>query len=160
MARKPAPKDLAKAKPTKTAEKEAKILRAEGQGKLVVAAEASVSVANTDRRIISHEGSAAQAASAKVQLLRHSQALAGKDAGFISHQTASGNSFGSLKGYMEGWNDADADEVTSKLSIANLRNIQPAVGKVENKIDLALQLLKEAKVAMKVNFCFVTSTYS
>ena len=85
VARKPTPKDLAKAKPTKTAEKEAKILMAKGQGKLVIVAKANVSVANTDRRIISHEGSAAQAASAKVQLLRHSQALAGNDAGFISH---------------------------------------------------------------------------
>ena len=102
--------------------------------------------------MVTHEGRAAEAASAKMQLLRHSQAIAGKGAGFVSHRTASGKSFGSLKGYVEDWNDADADEVTSKLSISNLRNIQPAVGKVENKIDLALRSLSEAKVATKYTF--------
>ena len=102
--------------------------------------------------MVTHEGRAAEAASAKMQLLRHSQAIADKGAGFVSHRTASGKSLGSLNSYVNDWNDADADEVTSKLSILNLRNIQPAVGKVENKIDLALRSLSEAKVATKVHF--------
>ena len=160
MAKKSAPKESAKAKPTKVAEREAKELRAGGQTKPVSAVEASASTANTDRRLVTHEGSAAEAASAKMQLIRHAQGIAGPGAGFVSHRTASGKSFGSLKGYVADWNDADADEVTSKLSISNPRHIQPAVGKAEHKIDLALRSLSEAKVATKVNFCLLPCIYS
>ena len=74
-AKKPAPKDIAKQKPTKAAEKEAKLLRAGGQSKLASVAEASAE--NTECQMVTHEGRAAEAASAKMQLLRHSQALAG-----------------------------------------------------------------------------------
>ena len=129
--------------PTKVAEREAKALRAEGQIKPVSTAEATASTANTDRRIVSHEGSAAETASAKMQLVRHAQSIAVKGAGFVSNRTASGNSFGSLKGYVADWNDVDSDEVTSRLAISNPRHIQPAVGKVEHKIDRALRSLFE-----------------
>ena len=152
-AKKPASKESAKPKPTKVAEREAKALRAEGQIKPVSTAEATASTANTDRRIVSHEGSAAETASAKMQLIRHAQSITGKGAGFVSNQTASRNSFGSLKAYVADWNDADSDEVISRLAIGNPRHIQPVVGKVEHKIDLALQSLSEVKVATKVSFC-------
>ena len=70
QAKKSTPKDSAKATDTKVAEKEAKLRRAEGQSKLVAAAGASA--ANTDRRMVATEAKAAEAASAKMQLLRHS----------------------------------------------------------------------------------------
>ena len=152
-AKKPAPKESTKPKPTKVAERETKALRAEGQIKPISTAKATASTANTDRRIVTHKGSAAEAASAKMQLLRHAQGIAGPSAGFVSNRTASGNSFGSLKCYVADWSDADSDEVTSRLAISNPRHIQPAVGKVEHKIDLALRSLSEVKVATKVHFC-------
>ena len=121
VAKKPAPKDIAKPKDTKTAEKEAKLQRAEGQGKLATAAGASA--ANTERRMVVTEARAAKAASAKMQLLRHSQAVAGPSVGFVSNRTTSGHSFGSLQGYVDDWNDADTDEVTSRLALSDPRHI-------------------------------------
>ena len=85
MAKKPAAKDIVKPKLTKVAERDARALRAGGQSKLVNVAEASASAVNTDRRIVMHEGSAAETAIAKMRLLRHSQSIAGKGAGFVSH---------------------------------------------------------------------------
>ena len=93
-AKKSTPKELAKPKPTKAAEKEAKLLRAGGQGKVVIAAEASAE--NTELRMVAHEGRAVEVASAKMQLLQHSQGIAGPSAGFVRNRTASGQSFGSL----------------------------------------------------------------
>ena len=52
---------------------------------------------------------------------------------------------------MEKWNDADADEVTSKLAISNPRHVEPATGKVVYKIELAQRALAEAKASMMVN---------
>ena len=71
--------------------------------------------------------------------------------GFVSHRTASGKSFGSLKDYVEQWNDADKDEVTSKLAISNPRQVEPATGRVEYRIGLAQLALSEAKAATTVN---------
>ena len=53
---------------------------------------------------------------------------------------------------MEQWNDADADEVTSKLAISDPRHVQAAVGKVEYKIGLAQRALSETKAATMLNF--------
>ena len=120
---------------------------------------AEASTTNTECRMVTIENRAAEAASAKMQLLRHSQGIAGPSAGFVRNRTASGQSFGSLRGYVADWNDADSDEVTSRLALSDPRHIQPAVGVVEHKIDSALQSLREAKVATKVNSCFTSSTH-
>ena len=145
QAKRPTPKDITKAQDTKAAEKQAKLQRAGGEGKLVAAAGASA--ANSDRRMVPTETRAAEAASAKIQLLRHSLALAGPSAGFASYRTKSGHSFGSLQGYVNDWNDADADEVTSKMALSEPKHVHPAIGIAERKIDLAMQSLREAKAA-------------
>ena len=97
--KKSTPRDSTKVVDTKTVEKEAKLRRAEGQSKLAAAAGASA--ANTERRMVATEAKAAEAASAKMQLLRHSQAVAGPSAGYVSNRTTSGHSFGSLQGYVD-----------------------------------------------------------
>ena len=140
-------KDVTKARDTKAAEREAKLLRA-GQGKLVSAGKASA--ATTDRRMVATEPPAVEAASAKIKLLRHSLALAGPSAGFASYRTKSGHNFGSLQGYIDDWNDADGDEVTSQMALSEAKHVHPAIGIAERKIDLAVQALREAKAATKV----------
>ena len=99
------------------------------------------------------DAKAAEAASTKMQLLHHSLALAGPSAGFMSYRTKSGHSFGSLEGYVNDWNDADADEVTSKMIFSDPKHVNPAIGIAEQKIDLAVQALREAKSATKVHSC-------
>ena len=108
------------------------------------------------------DAKAAKAASSKIQLHRHSLALAGSSAGFVSHRTTSGHSFGSLQGYVDDWNEADADEVTSKIALSDPKHVNPAIGIAERKIDLAVQSLREAKLATKVHSysCFGAHIYS
>ena len=52
---------------------------------------------------------------------------------------------------MDQWNDADADEVTSKLTISNLQHVEPATGKVVSKINQPQRALAEAKASTMVN---------
>ena len=139
------------------AEKQAKLQRAGGEGKLVAAAGASAAV--TDRRMVVSDAKAAEAASTKIQLHRHSLALAGPSVGFVSYRTKSGHSFGSLQGYVDDWNEADADEVTSKVALSDPNHVNPAIGIADRKIDLAVQLLREAKAATKVHSYFTSSTH-
>ena len=100
--------------------------------------------------MVATEPQAVEAASAKIKLLRHSLALAGPSAGFASYRTKSGHSFGSLQGYIDDWNDADGDEVTSQMALSEAKHVHPAIGIAERKIDLAVQALREAKAATKV----------
>ena len=109
--------------------------------------------------MVATDAKAAKAASAKVQLLCHSVALAGPSAGFASYRTKSGHSFGSLQGYVDDWNDADSDEVTSKMALSDLKHVHPAIGIAERKIELAMQSLGEAKAATKVYSYFTSSTH-
>ena len=97
------------------------------------------------------DAKAAEAARTKMQLHRHSLALAGPSAGFVSHRTKSGHSFDSLQGYVDDWNEADADEVTSKMIFSDPKHVNPAISIAERKIDRAVQSLREAKAATKVH---------
>jgi hypothetical protein len=151
QAKRPTPKDIAKAQDTKAAERQAKLQRAGGEGKLVAATGASAAV--TDRRMVVSGAKAAEAASTKMQLHRHGLALAGPSAGFMSYRTTSGHSFGSLEGYVNDWNDADADEVTSQMMISDPKHVNPAIGIAERKVDQAVQALRDAKTATKVRSC-------
>ena len=114
--------------------------------------------------MVAHEGATAKAASAKMELIRHRQAIASPRAGFISHRTRSGHSFGSLRDYVDKWNQADADEVTSKpsqsLILPNLRPDEPARGKVVSKIQMVQQALADVKESTMVNLFSVSHLYS
>ena len=151
QAKKSTTKDITKAQDTKAAEKQAKLQRAGGEGKLAAAAGTSAAV--TDRRMVVSGAKAAEAASTKMQLHRHALALAGPSAGFMSYRTKSGHSFGSLEGYVNDWNDADADEVTSQMIFSDPKHVNPAIGIAEQKIDQAVQALRDAKTATKVHSC-------
>ena len=89
--------------------------------------------------------------SQKLQIHRHSRALAGPSAGFASYRTRSGHSFGSLESYVDKWNDAD-DEVTSKALTTGPSQSGEAIGISERKFDLAITALKEAKTTTKVTY--------
>ena len=129
---------------TKIAEKQARLERAAGGS--VVIAKSGASAPVTDRQLVVSE-----AVSQKLRVHRETRALAGPSAGFASYRTKSGNSFGSLKGLIDKWNDAD-DEVTSTAT-----SLGPTVGIAERKLEQAFSALAEAKAASKV--CFGAYTY-
>lgn len=132
-----------------------KTAAAEGRTKPTTAAERSASAQNPKRQMVTHEGPAAKAASAGMELLRHNQAIAGPRAGFVSHRTRSGHSFGSLQHYCDRWNQADTDEVTSKpsqsLTLPNLRRDEASTGKVVSKIQAVQQALADVKDSTMVS---------
>ena len=113
---------------------------------MIVLAKTGTSVpAKESRAVVSAKAFTSQ----KLQIHRHSRALAGPSAGFASYRTKSGHSFGSLETYVDKWNDAD-DEVTSKALTIGSSQSGEAVGISERKFDLAITALKEAKTATKV----------
>jgi hypothetical protein len=129
---------------TKTAEKQAKLLRA-ASGDIVIA-KTGASAPVIDRQLV-----VTDAVSQKLRVHRETRIQAGHSAGFALYKTKSGNSLGSLKDLIDKWNDAD-DEVTSIATSSS-----PAIGVAERKIEQAVTALAEAKSATKV--CFGTYTY-
>ena len=107
------------------------------------------------RQMVAHDAPATMAASARMDLLWHKQAIAGPRVGFISHRTSSGHSFGSLHDYVDKWNLADADEVTSRpsqsLTLPNPRRDDVATGKVVSKIQMVQQALADVKESTMVS---------
>ena len=128
----------------KTAERQAKLQRAAGS--TIVLAKTGTSVpAKESRALVAAQSFTSQ----KLQIHRHSRALAGPSAGFASYRTKSGHSFGSLESFIDKWNDAD-DEVTSKALTVGSSQSGEAIGVSERKFDEAIIALKEAKNASKV----------
>ena len=128
----------------KAAERQAKLQRAAG-GTIVLGKTGTSVPARDSRALVSAKAFTSQ----KLQIHRHSRALAGPSAGFASYRTKSGHSFGSLESFIDKWNDAD-DEVTSQALTIGPSQTGEAIGISERKFDQAISALKEAKTATKV----------
>ena len=105
--------------------------------------------------MVTHDAPGVLIASAEMDKLRHQMSIAGPKAGFVSHRTTSGHSFGSLKHYCDDWNLADVDEVSSRpsqsLSLPDPRLHEAAPGMVMHKLSSAQRALDEAKQSAAVS---------
>ena len=105
--------------------------------------------------MVTHDAPGALLANAKMDQLRNQMSIAGPRAGFVSHRTSSGHSFGSLKHYCDDWNMADVGEVNSKpslsLSLPDPRLHEAAPGMVMHKMASVQRALDEAKETATVS---------
>ena len=106
--------------------------------------------------MVPHTAAGVASASTQLDLVRHKLSIAGAKAGFVSHRTTSGHSFGSLQHYSDEWNLADYEEVSSKpshlISAPDPRLHEAAPGMVLHKLQIAQQAFAEAKVTALVSF--------